>query len=65
MMRDWNGEAGVNGLNQSKDTQSGCEKGGMDQAKFVPTHDSKIGCSDHFIDQITISTLSNHLLYYL
>ena len=42
----------------------GAKCGYMGQAKFVPTHYSKIGCSDHFIDQIPISTLSNHLFYY-
>ena len=41
---------------------------GIGQAKFVATHDSKIGCSDNSIvsiDQILISTLSNHSLYYV
>ena len=32
------------------------------QAKFVPTHDLKIGCSDHFLDESPISTLSNYSL---
>ena len=40
-------------------------KVGIGQAKFVPTHDSKIGCSDHLIDQIPISTSSNHSSYYI
>ena len=42
----------------------GMQKVSMGQAKFVPTHyDSKIGCGDHFIDQIPISTLFNHSLH--
>ena len=39
-------------------------KVGMGRAKFVPAHDKKIGCSDHITDQIPISILFNHLLYY-
>ena len=62
MVIDWKSRANVNGLKESKDTQSGWEKW-IIIAKFVPTHDSEIGCSDHFIDQIPISTLSIHSLY--
>ena len=36
----------------------------MGRAKSLPTHDSKIDCSNQFIDQIKISSVSNHSLYY-
>ena len=67
MVRDWKGWADVNvQCPESVQRHSiWVGKGGMGQAKFVPTHYSKIGCSDHFIDQIPISTLSDHSLYYL
>ena len=32
-------------------------------ATFVPTHDSKTGCGDHFWQSIPFSTLPNHSLY--
>ena len=36
----------------------------MAEAKFIPPHDTEIGCNDHIIDQVPISTMSNPLLYY-
>ena len=38
-------------------------KVGLGQAKFVPAHDQKTGCGDHFRSHTPISTLSNHSLY--
>ena len=38
-------------------------KVGLGQAKFVPTHDQKTGCGDHFRAHTPISTLYNHSLY--
>ena len=35
------------------------------QVKFVPTHNQKMGCGDHFGAHSPISTLSNHSLYLL
>ena len=41
------------------------QKGGFDQAKYVPSQAWKIGCGDHFSAHRPISTLSNHSLYLL
>ena len=35
-------------------------KVGLGQAKFVPTHDQKIGCGDHFRAHTPVSTLHDH-----
>ena len=64
MMRHWKGQANVICLNhQSKHTQSWCEKWEEANPQFVPTHDLKTGCGDHFTAHIPISTLSNHWPY--
>ena len=39
--------------------------GVMDLTTFVPTHDSKTGCGDHFSPWIPIPSLSNHSSYLL
>ena len=39
------------------------QKVGLGQAKFVPTHDQKIGCGDHFRAHTPVSTLYDHSAY--
>ena len=39
------------------------QKVGLGQAKFVPTHDQKMVCGDHFRPHTPISTMSYHSLY--
>ena len=38
-------------------------KVGLGQAKFVPTHDQKIGCGEDFSAHTPILTMSNHSSY--
>ena len=47
-MRHWNGWHAVNGLNQSKVTQSWCERLNTGQAKFNPNHISL----KHFVARV-------------